>query len=100
MKRPHVSLEMRSAALRAEMLRIAERDDALYGYRDNLDAYTAEQDECYARASLHMPQPPRNAQGLRTDGPTIEQWVAAGYWAEHYPPQGYAATLVPCVIHD
>jgi hypothetical protein len=28
---------------------------------------------------------------LRTDGPTLEQFVAAGYLAENYPPAGYAA---------
>jgi hypothetical protein len=28
---------------------------------------------------------------LRTDGPTLEQFVAAGYKAENYPPPGYAA---------
>lgn len=29
-------------------------------------------------------------------GPTVEQWVAAGYPAEAYPPQGYERTLIPC----
>lgn len=37
--------------------------------------------------------PPRNKDGLRTDGPTLKQWVAAGYRAENYPPQGYALKL-------
>jgi hypothetical protein len=27
---------------------------------------------------------------LRTDGPTLEEWVAAGYKEENYPPAGYA----------
>lgn len=27
---------------------------------------------------------------LRTDGPTLEEYVAAGYKAENYPPEGYA----------
>lgn len=27
---------------------------------------------------------------LRTDGPTLEQYVEAGYAADTYPPQGYA----------
>jgi hypothetical protein len=35
--------------------------------------------------------PPVDADGLRTDGPTPEEYVAAGYLAENYPPQGYAA---------
>ena len=33
---------------------------------------------------------PRNAQGLRTDGPTLDEWVKAGYPAKAYPPHGYA----------
>jgi hypothetical protein len=39
---------------------------------------------------------------LRDDGPTLEEWVAAGYQAAAYPPRGYAPrtaskppTLVP-----
>lgn len=35
-------------------------------------------------------QGPRNAQGLRTDGPTLKEWTDAGYSAKAYPPQGYA----------
>lgn len=27
---------------------------------------------------------------LKTDGPTLAEWVAAGYAAETYPPSGYA----------
>lgn len=33
---------------------------------------------------------PRDAEGLRLDGPTLEEWTAAGYKAENYPPQDYA----------
>lgn len=33
---------------------------------------------------------PRDANGLRLDGPTIDEFVAAGYKAEAYPPEGYA----------
>jgi len=29
-------------------------------------------------------KPPRDSHGLRTDGPTIEEFVAAGYLPEHY----------------
>lgn len=28
---------------------------------------------------------------LRTDGPTVAEYVAAGYRADNYPPQGYAS---------
>ena len=38
------------------------------------------------------PEPePVAAEPLRTDGPTLEEFVAAGYRAELYPPPGYAA---------
>lgn len=33
---------------------------------------------------------PRDADGLRTDGPTMEEWVKAGYPADKYPPRDYA----------
>lgn len=32
----------------------------------------------------------RLADKLKTDGPTIEKWVADGYKASDYPPEGYA----------
>ena len=31
------------------------------------------------------------APTLRTDGPTLKEYVAAGYSADTYPPKGYAA---------
>lgn len=34
--------------------------------------------------------PPTNADGLRLDGPTFEEFVKAGYPATRYPPSGYA----------
>lgn len=32
----------------------------------------------------------QNAQGLREDGPTVAEWVEAGYPAATYPPAGYS----------
>lgn len=32
---------------------------------------------------------------LRNDGPTVEQYVAAGYLAKNYPPTGYASRSAP-----
>ncbi|MNJ28999.1 HeH/LEM domain protein [compost metagenome] len=29
--------------------------------------------------------------GLREDGPTVSQWLEAGYLAVNYPPEGYAS---------
>src|SRR5689334_7077706 len=40
---------------------------------------------------LKAAAPPVDAEGLRTDGPTIAEWVAAGYRASAYPPSGYAS---------
>jgi hypothetical protein len=34
-------------------------------------------------------------QGRRTDGPTLDEWITAGYKAEFYPPHGYAPKGVP-----
>ena len=34
---------------------------------------------------------PLDANGLRTDGPTVAEYVAAGYLATNYPPHGYAS---------
>lgn len=31
----------------------------------------------------------------RTDAPTVEEYVAAGYRAENYPPKGYASRSTP-----
>lgn len=38
-----------------------------------------------------LPAPPVDAAGLRTDGPTLAEYVKAGYAAVSYPPAGYAA---------
>lgn len=35
------------------------------------------------------------ATKLRLDGPTLEEYVKAGYAAENYPPKGYAKREVP-----
>ncbi|QOE32739.1 hypothetical protein CPT_Mano_006 [Achromobacter phage Mano] len=32
---------------------------------------------------------------LRTDGPTVAEYVAAGYLAKNYPPAGYEARSTP-----
>lgn len=34
---------------------------------------------------------PTNADGLRTDGPTLAEYLEAGYTADTYPPKGYAS---------
>lgn len=37
-------------------------------------------------------------QGLMSGGPTLEEWTAAGYQAENYPPQGYAEVFSPALV--
>lgn len=47
----------------------------------------------------YAPAKPAAADALRDDGPTLEEYVAAGYKAENYPPQGYAArAAAPAVL--
>lgn len=36
-----------------------------------------------------------SAGDLRTDGPTVAEFVAAGYSASNYPPEGYASRSTP-----
>lgn len=38
---------------------------------------------------------PKDKDGLFLDGPTIEEWVLAGYAATGYPPHGYASRSTP-----
>ncbi|KQM79824.1 HeH/LEM domain-containing protein [Xylophilus sp. Leaf220] len=37
---------------------------------------------------------------LRADGPTVKEFVAAGYQAANYPPAGYASKSTPEEIAD
>jgi hypothetical protein len=45
--------------------------------------------EAYKRAGIKVSGADEN--GLRTDGPTVAEFVAAGYQASDYPPAGYAS---------
>lgn len=56
-------------------------------------AIAAEQDAEKALAEAHAAVEAAEAQPLREDGPTLEEYVAAGYDAEGYPPAGYAERL-------
>jgi hypothetical protein len=52
-------------------------------------------------AKTPMPRPLAMAPAwakLRTDGPTLEEFVAAGYLADAYPPPGYEAKLPPAPV--
>lgn len=40
--------------------------------------------------TLEKVEPPRDKDGLRTDGPTLEEFRRAGYAASAYPPAGYS----------
>ena len=41
--------------------------------------------------------PPLDGNGLRLDGPTLEEWTAAGYKPEGYPPVDYAEKPSPAL---
>jgi hypothetical protein len=45
--------------------------------------------EAYKRAGIKVTGADEN--GLRTDGPTVAEYVEAGYQAGNYPPTGYAS---------
>jgi hypothetical protein len=49
-----------------------------------------------AGAGRTLPTPETPA--LRTDGPTLEEFVAKGYKAEGYPPSGYAEKPSPALV--
>lgn len=57
------------------------------------DPYTDSIGAHHADVERSLVAPPRNAAGLRTDGPTKAEWVAAGYAADKYPPTGWAVKL-------
>ena len=40
-------------------------------------------------------RPAADGDGLRQDGPTIADYVAAGYKSSSYPPHGYASRSTP-----
>lgn len=40
------------------------------------------------------------AEALRDDGPTVAEYVGAGYQAVNYPPSGYASRSTPEEIAD
>lgn len=72
-------------------------DDTPTGDDDTSDTRTDDQKaadalkaEADAKAKAEADAAPKNAEGLRLDGPTLEEYVKAGYLAENYPPQGYA----------
>lgn len=44
---------------------------------------------------MDTPLPPRGRAALREDGPTIGEYIGAGYPATGYPPQGYASRSTP-----
>lgn len=43
-------------------------------------------------------EPEFNGDGLQLGGPTIEEWKAAGYDADNYPPRGYAEVFSPGLV--
>lgn len=54
----------------------------------------ARQTQVLSYTRTHAPESTL-VQNLREDGPTLEQWIVAGYQAENYPPVGYAELPSP-----
>jgi hypothetical protein len=43
---------------------------------------------------------PRDKEGKRLDGPTLAEWVKAGYAEDAYPPDGYSDRRTPEELAD
>lgn len=44
---------------------------------------------------IRVPNRLTDHHGRRNDGPTIEEWMDAGYYPEHYPPAGWTVRPSP-----
>lgn len=67
------------------------------GTKVEMIEFEAKQLLSLGKATLDTTQTPT---ALRTDGPTVAEYVAAGYLAENYPPQGYASRSTAEEIKD
>ena len=67
--------------------------DKLYEEGDQRDA--AERDVAHLVKNGVLRAAAGEAATLRDDGPTVAEYVAAGYLATNYPPQGYTARSTP-----
>jgi len=68
------------------------RLDQFFGVIDGATSVSVQGDaphigEAYQRQGISVSE---IEEGLRLDGPTVAQWVAEGYKASTYPPNGYA----------
>lgn len=63
--------------------------DPLPSVADAMAAANARSTELLPSSTTSLKREPLK-QTLRTDGPTLAEFVAAGYLAENYPPEGYA----------
>lgn len=69
------------------------RLDQFFGVIDGATSVSVQGDaphisEAYQRQGISVSE---IEEGLRLDGPTVAQWVAEGYKASTYPPNGYAS---------
>jgi hypothetical protein len=73
-------------------------------------AAMSDEEKAKLQEEIHKPLPPPDPEdptirkivkpepttiALRPDGPTVAEWVAAGYLAKNYPPSGYASKSTP-----
>ncbi|WP_251962279.1 HeH/LEM domain-containing protein [Pseudomonas sp. Marseille-Q5299] len=69
------------------------RLDQFFGVIDGATSVSVQGDaphigEAYQRQGISVSE---IEEGLRLDGPTVAQWMAEGYKASAYPPNGYAS---------
>ncbi|ROM94396.1 HeH/LEM domain-containing protein [Pseudomonas brassicacearum] len=50
--------------------------------------------DAYLRAGIAV-EDGKSPTSLREDGPTIAEWLTAGYQVGNYPPEGYASRSTP-----
>lgn len=80
-------------------------DDRAKGHRADIEAIeamatgkrTGAKVEEPEKAPVQPPNLPPILEGLRLDGPTIEEFIAAGFKAEAYPPKGFHPKPLPPV---
>lgn len=84
------SIEARVSAMEQALACLG--DHLSPGHRNTLEPYLNWRKSLDRPTNAPTPSaPPTDADGLRLDGPTLEEYVSAGYKVENYPPSGYAA---------
>lgn len=76
---------------------IVDATDTVHGFNDPVVVAAKQALIAEVEGSLVRGLAAEVDQALREDGPTLEEYVAAGYKAENYPPRGFAKRDTPYV---